>query len=267
MIARVICTFFLLVSAAWADSNPETVEVSLDEAPPEAVDDLVQIRSTRPTVLDKDRWHLHLAAGTDFPIDIGGKFTVETPFRLRLHVGLGGMPRAFQDLAHSVAIAAGAYDEEIADAVGTTLKSAFVFHTGIGLRPAKRKGFVFDVGYRMLRFGSRNRPEDIVAALPGVTIPEAWQDVAASEVRMTSHLHTVAVRMGWEWITAKHLLIRLDVGGSFTVASNHQLSVPRDVEVPVNADRNVQIGEEWLDERLRQYAHTPTLGFSMGYAF
>lgn len=241
--------------------------VNADEIPPEVTATELQLIRNRPSVLDPSRWHLHLAVGTNFPIDIGGQFTVEAPFGLRAHLGLGGMPQAYQNLAQSVAVSAGAYDEDLAATISTTLNAAFVLHAGLGLRPIPDKGFVFDVGYRLMRFDAQNTPNEIVAAIPGASVPMAWQSAAASEVRLTSMLHQVAVRGGWEWVAAKYMVFRLDVGGTFTLDTSHKLSASREVELPANADRRISVGEEWFDEQLKRYAHTPTIGFSVGYRF
>ena len=220
-----------------------------------------------PRAAEEGRWRGFVGIGTDLPLEIGGQFLVETPVRLRLYLGLGGMPRAYQQATQDVVVAVGGYDAATAEIVQSTLQSAFVLTTGLGWRPAKRRGFVMRAGYRMLRVGGENTGAAVLANVPGVRIPEAYTQASQTVLQLQSTLHQLSVELGWEWIVKDHLLIRFDVGGSFTLASDHVLSAPDGFEAPQASDQWVATATAWLDELLRTYGHAPTVGLAVGYRF
>lgn len=254
---------------AWAAQAAEAAPavekvIAPDELPPEGVIELERV-VLRRTLSGEGLWHFDTLIGTDFPIEIGGRFMLETPSRLRLMLGLGGLPKAYQSLANDVIVAAGGYDAEIASIVDETIRAAFVLQTGVGLRPAKAKGFVFDVGYRMVMFTAQNTPSSVLGRVSNVTVPAELSEFAGNELRLRSHVHQVTVRAGWEWLAAERLSIRFDLGGSFSLDTTHKLLSYEGSEVPRAAQGYIEQAGVELDRMVRRYGHTPTVGLSFGY--
>lgn len=246
------------------EEEPVTKQVVPGEEPPEGVMDLGRVHNVRE-LSGEGLWHLDTLIGTDFPIDIGGRLILETPSRVRFLLGLGGMPESFQRAANDVIVAVGGYDAEMAAIVDDTLRAAFVLHTGIGLRPAKNKGFVIDVGYRMIMVTAQNTPSSVLAQVSNVVVPASVQDFAGDQLRLRSYLHQATVRAGWEWLAADRLSIRFDIGGSFTFDTSHSLISHGEEEVPQSATEYITEAESQLDVIFRKYGHTPTVGLSFGY--
>jgi hypothetical protein len=257
--------------AGWLEAGLAPVDepvvaaaVTPDELPPEGVIELGRQLKVR-TLSGEGLWHFDTLIGTDFPLDIGGRFVLEAPARLRFLVGLGGLPEGYQALANQVIVAAGGYDAEVAALVDETLRAAFVLHAGLGVRPVKGKGFVLDVGYRMIMFTAQNTPTSVLSQVSNVAVPPSLSAFAGDELRMHSYVHQVSVRGGWEWLAAERLSIRFDVGGSFSLDTSHKLLSHAGSEVPRDAAAYIEEAERQLDQMFRRYGHTPTVGLSFGY--
>lgn len=210
-------------------------------------------------------WHLETAVGTDFPLDLGARIQVETPARIRLAVGVGFMPRAYQQATNAAIVAFGGYDESTAQIVEETLQSSLVITTALGVRPVPRAGFVVDVGYRLAALGGQATPEDLWVQASGAPIPTGPGLETGRAWTATSLLHMVHLRVGYEWSPVPHLFLRADLGGSFTVGAATRLRPTFEPRAPgLWEPFQVEAGA-WLDDVHLTYAHTPSVGLTLGY--
>lgn len=220
--------------------------------------------AAKPVPWGEPRWRVDALAGTDFPLDVNARVQAETPFRLRFGVGFGVMPGAYLQAIDAVAVAAGWYRQEDADAIEDTLSGAFTIHPFVGVRPSKRHGFVADVGYKVALLGGDTTPVSLISALTGTPPPTLEPDEPRT-FEATAILHMVTVRAGWEWEPVQHLAVRFDIGGAFTVASQTTITPTFETRVPQLWEPLTSAGETYLNDTFRRYVHVPTIGLSLGY--
>ncbi len=214
-----------------------------------------------------DGWHLDTLAGTQFPLDVGGRIQIETPYRIRVGLDVGFMPGPYQDAIQAVLVEAGAYDQAQAEVVADSLSSAFALGVTLGWRPVVREGFFFDAGYHYVALGGRSTREDALASASGSPLPS---DLSRSEERewtVRSQLHMVTIHLGWEFVPVEHFTVRIRIGGHFTGAANATITPAFDASrVPEPVLRAfTDPSEDWLEENLRRHGHLPSVGLDLGY--
>ncbi len=209
-------------------------------------------------------WHVDLMARTDFPVDAGVALDVETPERLRLGLGLGVVPAPYVDAINAVAYAANWYDTATGDLIQDTIGASFVVHPVIGVRPVAREGFVVDAGFKLAVLGGKNTSAGLIAGLTGEEIPEGYS-AAARDLRATAVVGMVTTRLGWVWEPTDHLVVRLDLGGAFTVTSTSRVSPPDGAAAERLWAPLTRAGEVYLDQTMTRYVHTPTIGVGVGW--
>src|SRR4051812_7155601 len=76
--------------------------------------------------------HLRIEAATTVPLVVGARLVAELPARLRLATGIGVMPRAYAEGINEFVVAAGGYDDDVADVIEESLSSSLVWRTNLG---------------------------------------------------------------------------------------------------------------------------------------
>jgi hypothetical protein len=207
------------------------------------------------------------SALTDVPIHVGGRMTVEGPARLRYSLSSGYLPPAYVGVINDVCVAAGWYSESTASLVQATVERSLVVRNHVGWRPWAGHGFQFELGYGWVGLGGGLTGTEVIAAATGTDVSSGVGD--GREFSARASLHQLDVSAGWEWTIRRHVLLRADVGGAFTLAST--TVIEPDFDVPRVAERFVdeltQAGEDYLDDTFTSYVHTPTLSFAAGWRF
>ena len=80
-------------------------------------------------------WDITVEANTDFPLSVGGRLGVESPWRLRLSTSLGYLPPAYVEVVNDTAVELRAYGRNEADLIENSLKNSLVWRTHVGWRP------------------------------------------------------------------------------------------------------------------------------------
>lgn len=205
--------------------------------------------------------HLDLVAGTTFPVDVGGRLQLELPHRLRLGFAGGWLPHAYIDVVNEIALAAGWYDDDTGRLVSEGLADAAVFGVDLGWRPIPRKGLILGAGYQLVALGGGLVPTDLVSA----AVPLGGLGRSAGSADLSSLLHTVTVHLGYEQVWLDHLVLRVAVGGMFTVWSSTDIEGSGGLLGA--SDATWTRAEEYLDQTYRSYVHTPSLAVQLGYRF
>jgi hypothetical protein len=206
---------------------------------------------------EETRWSIGLEAMTELPIDLGVRFWVEFPYRIRASMSVGWLPEAYLDLMNAIVVAAGAYDDGTAEVVAGALSSSFVWRTHVGWRPLETSGFSFEAGYGLVAAGGALRSGDLVAALTGRPAPPG----VAGRYEVASILHLIDVELDWTWILLDdQLSLRVGLGFAGTVAS--ATTVEPHAPVQLTSDAAAQ-----LDEVYTGYLFLPVISFAVGYRF
>lgn len=248
-------------AASSAPAGPQSGAVATSEPPPAP--------SSVPTLVPlpkKERsWHLGLEALTDFPLQIGGKIWLETPGRIRLSSSLGYLPGFYVDAINGILVGVGAYGQNTADMIRSSLKSSLIFRTHLGWRPIKRRGFYFEVGYTLATLGGGATTSDVVVLFTGLPLPLSGD--GNKDYTLTSMVHMIDAEVGWMWLPWRGLTLRAAIGFAGTVAAKSKIE--RADQQPMNAveDMFARSGEEKLDKTYTSYVFAPTFTFAIGWRF
>jgi hypothetical protein len=211
-------------------------------------------------------WDITVEANTDFPLSVGGRLGVESPWRLRLSTSLGYLPGMYLQAVNDVAVALDVYDRERANLIKQSLKNSLVWRTHLGWRPFPGAGLYVEGGYGLVALGGRTNPEDVLAALTGID-PPFGESVLNREYRVRSVLHMVDVELGWRWGLGAGWTARTALGAAFTLDSNTRVEPDFEPEQPLLVNLFTGFAEGYLDDTFEKYVHLPVLSFSIGYAF
>ena len=211
-------------------------------------------------------WDITVEANTDFPLSVGGRLGVESPWRLRLSTSLGYLPGMYLQAVNDVAVALDVYDRERANLIKQSLKNSLVWRTHLGWRPFPGAGLYVEGGYGLVALGGETNPEDVLAALTGID-PPGGESVLNREYRVRSVLHMLDVELGWRWGLGAGWTARTALGAAFTLDSNTRVEPDFEPEQPLLVNRFTGFAEGYLDDTFEKYVHLPVLSFSIGYAF
>jgi hypothetical protein len=207
-------------------------------------------------------WHLGVEAGTDVPLSVGGRLSLEAPYGVRASTSLGVMPDPYVDLVNAVIVAADGYDERTAELVADTMENAMVWRLQLGWRPFRRWGFYVDAGYSLVSLsGDVNVSELAILAL-GDTPPGS--DILQS-FGIRSTLHLAVAELGYEWVVFDRLVIRAAAGFAGAIDSSTEIEAKGEASEPLVG--LAQRAAERFDDRYTSYLYTPTVTFQLGYRF
>jgi hypothetical protein len=191
-------------------------------------------------------WLLAIEGYTTAPVDLGGRITFETPFRLRLSGAYGIVPGAYFGLVNDAVEESGAYDSFGAQSVDASLDDGHVWRAMIGMRPVG--GLYFDAGYAR------------IALSGGLQL-----DQFNYSIDTTIHMWTAEI--GFQGAIADHLLVALGVGVMKTFSADSTVLANFDLG---NTELGRSITEDGVREyerKLEQYGIVPTLSLRIGWDF
>ncbi|MCB9683315.1 MAG: hypothetical protein H6733_17755 [Alphaproteobacteria bacterium] len=194
-----------------------------------------------------DDVHLDVIARSTLPVHVGGRVQAEGPHRVRFGIDAGWLPDAYL----SAWPQADAWRGEVA-AVELSTAPAVAFGADVGWRPLARIGWVVDVGWRSV----------VLRGAEQWTVPAPTFGFGAAtaqrRVPVTAWTHLVVVDVGYEHLVDDHLVLRIDAGGAFGVASSSS------AEQPAGTDASTA---DAVADRYRVSVVTPTLSIGVGYRF
>lgn len=209
----------------------------------------------------------NLEVFTSFPTDVGIRGSFEAPGRLRVTGSVGWLPRPYLDVINNTAVANGWYKEKDADLIDAALKNAVVLRTHLGWRPFPKLGLQFEVGYSWIGLGGGLTGGELLEAETGYDLSYFFGDNYNFSAK--AELHRVEASLGWEHVIAKHLLIRWDIGGSYTFQAaakvEHEFETSWPFTGPIQDLEDE--AEEKLETILEKHVHTPILALGVGWRF
>lgn len=214
-----------------------------------------------------DEWSLDIQAQTELPVQVGGRLTLETPFRLRITTSLGWLPPAYLDLVNAILVGAGAYPSSTADLLSAALDDALLWKIHAGWRPVRNHGFYIEAGYALATLGGGVGAEELITAASGQK-PIKELALATKTYSVDATLHMIDAEVGWIWLVAGEAVsIRLAVGFTATLGAQARVT-PRFV-VPAaqraRMDAWAREAETYIEKTCRSSVYTPTLGFGIGW--
>jgi hypothetical protein len=193
-----------------------------------------------------DAWMLAFEGYTTAPVDIGGRVTFETPFRLRLSGAYGIVPGAYFGLVNDAVEESGAYDSFGADSVEASLGDGHVWRAMIGMRPVG--GLYLDAGYAQ------------IALSGGLQL-----DQFNYSIDTTIHMWTAEI--GYQGDIADHLVVALGLGVMKTFSADSAVLANFELGNTAIGRSITEDGVQEYESKLEQYGIIPTVSLRIGWDF
>ena len=208
----------------------------------------------------------NLEVFTAFPTDVGVRGTLEGPGRVRLTGSAGRLPQPYLDAINNTATARGWYDDHTAGLIDTALQDAVVLRAHLGWRPIDRLGFQFEAGFGWMGLGGGLTSAEVLEAMYGYDL-SAWLGNDYSFLA-EAVLRRAEGSVGWEHVIGEHILVRWDLGVSYTV--NATARVDRNFDAGWLFNDALDDLEDGLEDDLEdalEKVHTPILALGIGWRF
>jgi hypothetical protein len=219
-----------------------------------------------PPAPSAPRWHFALGVETDVPVDLAVRAEAETPFRLRLSTSVGFLPGAYVQALNGVLEGAGAYDAATGTLISSTLQSSLVWRTHLGVRPFSKLGLYGDVGYGLVALGGSASTSDVLSAVTGKQFPQT-EGTSARAFGINATLHMLDVEIGWTFDVADHVLLRVAIGGAFTLAAPTTVTPQFTPRAPAAVGQFTSEAATYLSNEMTSYVFTPVLTVGGAYGF
>jgi len=216
--------------------------------------------------LPESAWKFAAGVGTDFPMDVGARFDLEMPFRIRLSTTFGFMPKPYAATINGFLEGVGVYDDNVGNLIEATLQSSFVWRTHVGWRPFAAHGFYVDAGYGLVTLGGSTTSSELVSAATGQTFPSS-EGNRTHDFNANLTLHMVDAELGWLFTLLPHWQLRVALGRAFTVGSSTSITPQFQVRSPAATAAFEQYAESFLNDEVRSYAMTPVVSVGTAYVF
>lgn len=216
---------------------------------------------------NEPHWGVRLEANTDFPLGVGGRLGIISPWRLYLTASVDAMLPAYAQAVTGVAASAG-YSRTKADYIQHALQGSLSWRAHLGWQPFATSGFYFEAGYGQLALGGQVNPEDALVSILHID-PPASDTTADRQYYVRALVQQVDLELGWRWKLGEqsHWSIRAALGGTVTLQSKTQVE-PRFAPSDTAAvDAFTQQNATKADGYFQKYGYLPSLSLSVGYTF
>lgn len=201
-------------------------------------------------------WAIDVMLATAVPTALGADVRIETPGRFLLDVFAGGNPYADSLAGLVEAYGGGSSGRALVAGVGA---NAGVLRLQAGFRPSPDAGLELLAGYTLM-YSSPHVTRATLEAVTGQSF--AYSDFDSTDLHVT--IHGVSAELGWRFVIADHVVVRVGVGGMFTVASAVHLDVP---DAMRSASAAVGEAESQIAHAITQYGFVPEARIAVGYRF
>lgn len=98
---------------------------------------------------------------------------------------------------------------------------------------------------------------------------EELDTLELSQIGVTANLHQLSVEVGYQWYSPENVILRLSAGAAVTLSARSRVRMDDIVyeEWTVDTEPYQDEASRSLDQALRRYFHTPTVGLAVGYRF
>lgn len=213
-------------------------------------------RLASPVHVPTSDWAVDLMLSTAVPTALGAELRIETPGRLLLSVFAGGNPYADALGGLVQSYGGGTIGQTLVTSIG---QSAGLFRLQAGWRPSPDAGLELLVGYTLMY----STPVITRATLEGLT-GQSFAFDGFDSTHLTVAIHAVSAELGWRFVIADHFVVRIGIGGTFTVDSSAHLDVPDAMRRATSA---VGDTEALIARSITQYGFVPEGRLAVGYRF
>lgn len=210
---------------------------------------------TAPVRLPSE-WAVDVMLATAVPSVVGANVRIETPGRFLIDVMAGGNPYADGLGGLVESYGGGADGHALVSAIGG---SAGLLRLQLGIRPSPDAGLELLAGYSLM-YSSPTVTRSTLEAVTGQSFAYSGFDSTQLQVA----IHGVSAELGWRFVIADHLVLRIGVGGTFTVASSAHLAVP---DAMREASSAVADAESQISSAITRYGFVPEARVALGYRF
>jgi hypothetical protein len=201
-------------------------------------------------------WAVDVMVGTAVPTVLGGEVRIETPGRFLLDVLVGGNPYA-QSLGDLVQAYGGSAD--MRSFVTGIAGSAGMMRLQVGMRPSPDAGLEILAGYSLL-YSSPTVTRPTLEAVTGQSF--AYSGFESTQLQVM--IHAASAELGWRFVIADHLVLRIGIGGTFTFATSAHLDVSQAMRDAAPAIADV---EHEIASSIARYGFMPEARIAIGYRF
>jgi hypothetical protein len=200
-------------------------------------------------------WTFDLSASTSFPLSVGLDAHVTSPIGLMFHGSVGHTPNAYLGAIASLLGDANAYPDNVDALVREGIgNGAWNLRLGVGI--VVWPGLELEGGYTLLAAQASLTPGSIEAAI-GQNV--SWPGM--SVVPLSLVVHALHARLGWRFVVAEHLVIRIALGWTHAVGSSAHVEVPTELRPAADA---IQTS---IAQGVGRWGFTPEVLLSAGYRF
>lgn len=201
-------------------------------------------------------WALDVMVATAAPTLLGGEVRLETPGRFLVDVMAGGNPYADGLGGLVEAYGGGAAAHSLVTAIAG---SAGIFRLQAGIRPFPDAGLEILAGYEVMD----SQPTVTRGMLEGVT-HQSWDYGGFESAPLHVTVHAMSAELGWRFVIADHLVLRIGAGGTFTLASSAHLAVPDAMRAAGSAVGDI---ESAIATNITRYGFVPEGRVALGWRF
>jgi hypothetical protein len=225
-------------------------------------------RAEPESAIEVEGFHLTTSVGTEFPIDLAVRATLDLPLRLQLSTSLGYLPRSYAAILNDGLVAADVYDETTAALIEAALSNSIIWRTQAGWRPFAAWGFYFQAGYTLITLGGELTGSEAITAATGRTPPLIAGATPRVDVQATSTLHQFGLELGHRWLVLDRLSIQLALGGFATLGATTSMESRTANPIVAKVMEPLLLeGASYLDDTYRSYVHAGYLSLQVGYRF
>jgi hypothetical protein len=213
-------------------------------------------------------WHLQMGLGTDFPLHMGGQFSLEMPAGLQVTTSLGHLLTSYVEVINAIARSFDAYEQETADLVLASWRDALVWRLHLGWRPLEDRGLFVEAGYGLVTLGSLVSGGDLVTVLEDDVRELLDEDALQyAQYDLTSILHMLDIEVGWRWVLDSGWYFRVGLGVAATLAGETDIE-PAGQREGTEQDALISEGVRLhLNTIYRNHVHTPVFSLCVGIRF
>jgi hypothetical protein len=215
-----------------------------------------QLARPYPAPTPTSEWAVDVMVATAFPTVLGGNVRVETPGRLLIDVLAGGNPYGDSLGGLVEAYGGGASGHALVTGIAS---NAGILRLQAGWRPSPDAGLEILAGYSLM-YSSPHVTRATLEAVTGQSF--AYSSFDSTDLHVT--IHGISAELGWRFVIADHVVLRIGAGGTFTVASSAHLDVPDEMRMASPAVGNV---ESDIAGAITRYGFVPEARVAVGYRF
>lgn len=201
-----------------------------------------------------------ISFGTEFPISIGVKTSIEIFYGFILSANIGYMPENYVKTINSVVVYFDGYDDNTASLIEDSISNSLVLSFTIGYKPLKNFGLYFDFGYTVAFLGGDVSSSELISVVTGRDL----SSYRSNKIPASSQIHNVVFHVGYKFNTKYDILIDTGLGLLKTFASKTEFDIKPDIDKTNQLESDI---DEYMNDIYTKYFISPIIYLNLGYSF